>query len=270
MIRGVTIAAAPNSRFGQRTINALRAAEQSDLRSLGSPYESGEALAAQHRIWTTAGSSAEGSHSSAVLAADAEGNVVAMTHTINTITWGTTGIFVDGVSISDPAKLYASRADAAGPGGRISTDSNPMMVLDDNLQPKLAMTTIGSGLAEITFVRLSDAVEYGQHLLDSFLQPSFHFANQVEANQYDPVVLNTARAMGAPFVELPARAMALRGYIIGVQIDRDTGMMHGGFNERGMHGSVEAISQSPYEVPSEPEDEGGDSALDDVNHLVRP
>jgi hypothetical protein len=42
-------------------------------------------------------------HSDAVVAVDEEGNVAAICHTINTVLWGTTGIFVDGVSINDSA-----------------------------------------------------------------------------------------------------------------------------------------------------------------------
>ena len=40
-------------------------------------------------------------HSDGVLAVDSEGNVAAVGHTINTNTWGTTGMFVGGISIPD-------------------------------------------------------------------------------------------------------------------------------------------------------------------------
>ena len=44
-------------------------------------------------------------HSDAVVAVDAQGNVAAVTHTINTVNWGSTGIFVGGFSIPDAASF---------------------------------------------------------------------------------------------------------------------------------------------------------------------
>ena len=47
------------------------------------------------------GPSERDEHSDAIVAIDALGNVVALIHTINTAGWGTSGLFVDGVSILD-------------------------------------------------------------------------------------------------------------------------------------------------------------------------
>ena len=40
-------------------------------------------------------------HSDANVVVDASGNMAVLLHSINTLNWGTTGIFVDGVSIPD-------------------------------------------------------------------------------------------------------------------------------------------------------------------------
>ena len=45
----------------------------------------------------------DGTHSDAVVAVDRWGNAAAIVHSINTVTWGETGIFVDGISIPDAA-----------------------------------------------------------------------------------------------------------------------------------------------------------------------
>lgn len=45
------------------------------------------------------------SHSDGVVAVDRWGNMAAVTHSINTVLWGRTGIIVDGVSIPDSAAI---------------------------------------------------------------------------------------------------------------------------------------------------------------------
>jgi gamma-glutamyltranspeptidase/glutathione hydrolase len=48
-------------------------------------------------------------HSAGVVAVDGQGNVAAVLHSINTAVWGTTGIFVDGISIPDSASFQQSQ-----------------------------------------------------------------------------------------------------------------------------------------------------------------
>src|SRR5262247_2866758 len=48
-------------------------------------------------------------HSAGVVAVDGKGNMAAVLHTINTVLWGTTGIFVDGISIPDSATFQQSQ-----------------------------------------------------------------------------------------------------------------------------------------------------------------
>ena len=43
------------------------------------------------------------SHTDGLVVADKWGNVAVVNHTINTVLWGNTGIFVDGISIPDSA-----------------------------------------------------------------------------------------------------------------------------------------------------------------------
>ena len=97
--------------------------------------------------------SSPGGHSDGVLAMDAEGNVAAIGHTINTAMWGTTGIFVGGVSIPDSATYQQERIREAGPGGRIRNEMNPLIVLKDGA-PVLASAAVGRGIHEATLLRL--------------------------------------------------------------------------------------------------------------------
>ena len=67
-------------------------------------------------------------HSSGVVAVDRWGNVAAVTHSINAVIWGTTGIFVDGVSIPDSASFQQDAIQHAGPGQRLREEMNPLIV----------------------------------------------------------------------------------------------------------------------------------------------
>src|SRR5438105_248260 len=69
-----------------------------------------------------------GGHSDAVVVADRWGNVAALTHTINTNLWGETGIFIDGVSIADPAALQRQQVHEVGPGKRLPDTMGPVIV----------------------------------------------------------------------------------------------------------------------------------------------
>jgi gamma-glutamyltranspeptidase / glutathione hydrolase len=82
-------------------------------------------------------------HSDAVVVVDDSGNWVALTHSINTTMWGTTGINVAGVSIPDSASFQQGSVRAAGPGEYMPTALNPAIVLDDT-GPVLAASTIGN------------------------------------------------------------------------------------------------------------------------------
>src|SRR5262245_1697284 len=58
-------------------------------------------------------------HSAGVVAVDTQGNVAAVLHSINTNLWGTTGIFVDGISIPDSAAFQQSQIARIKPGDRL-------------------------------------------------------------------------------------------------------------------------------------------------------
>ena len=107
---------------GSEVIAALARLEPFRLRDLGHYSESADALyellsatRARHLERTIGGH-----HSDAVIAIDKEGNVATVVHTINTDAWGTTGLFVDGISIPDIGAWAQRRIAEAGPGGRLS------------------------------------------------------------------------------------------------------------------------------------------------------
>jgi gamma-glutamyltranspeptidase/glutathione hydrolase len=91
-------------------------------------------------------------HSDAVVVVDRWGNIAALTHTINTVLWGTTGMVVDGVPIPDAAGFQQDRLAGIKPGDRVPNDMTPVIVMEGT-KPVLAMASIGASLMPET-VRL--------------------------------------------------------------------------------------------------------------------
>ncbi len=98
-------------------------------------------------------------HSDAIVAIDKWGNICAMTHSINTVSWGATGIFVDGISIPDPASFQQNEVAKAGAGNRLPDPTNPGIVLK-NGAPILGFASIGAGLHARTIGSLLSVLDY--------------------------------------------------------------------------------------------------------------
>ena len=181
-----------------------------------------------------------GGHSDGVVAIDSAGNLVAMCHTINTDSWGTTGIFVDGVSIPDSANFQQRRMQLAGPGGYVPNEMNPTIVLEDG-HPVLGSSAVGRGLHFATLGRLHDILDRGmdpQEALNAppLLTPNWPAGSDartmaqqvVPAGRFSPEVLDGLRTMGQDVIELEAfQTHPFRGYWIGVSIDHETGERRG-------------------------------------------
>lgn len=100
-------------------------------------------------------------HSAGTVVIDKWGNVAALVHTINSQPWGSTGIVVGGIPLSDAAGFQQARLAAIKPGDRVPDDASPMIALVGK-KPRLALATIGSSLVAET-VRISLGI-LGEHL----------------------------------------------------------------------------------------------------------
>src|SRR5438270_4021616 len=100
-------------------------------------------------------------HSDAIVVVDRWGNIAALTHSINTVLWGTTGMVVGGIPIPDAAGLQQARLVAIKPGDRVPNDMAPVIALKAG-QPVLAISSVGSSLMPET-VRIILAT-IGNHL----------------------------------------------------------------------------------------------------------
>jgi gamma-glutamyltranspeptidase/glutathione hydrolase len=169
-------------------------------------------------------------HSDSVIAIDRWGNIAAVVHSINTVSWGGTGIFVDGISIPDSACFQQGAIAAAGPGQRLPDPTNPGLVVK-NGKPYMGFGSIGSGLHIRTVSSLINVIDFGltpQQAIDLPSLGSFVFGGvtklSVGTKEFAPEFLQALRNLGQDVVEDDP----LRGYWLGIQVDPKTGHLNGG------------------------------------------
>jgi len=169
-------------------------------------------------------------HSDAIVAIDRWGNVAAVVHTINTSAWGETGIFVDGISISDAAVFQQPLIAAVGPGKRLPDPTQPAVVLKDGL-PVAAIASIGSLHQKSTTVLLN-LLGYGRGIKEAIDAPSHHdpgfgaeASAMVFAGDFSDELLEAVREMGLEVKVVPNTFATRggRGWVIGATIDPRTG-----------------------------------------------
>ena len=100
-------------------------------------------------------------HSDAVVVIDDKGNMAAMMHSINTITFGETGLIIGGVSVSDAVTNQLDVARATKPGLASPILAHPVVVLNHG-QPFGAVPSIGAGLHQrLANTALFSILEFG-------------------------------------------------------------------------------------------------------------
>ena len=176
------------------------------------------------------------SHSDTVIAVDRWGNMTAVTHSINCVVWGATGIIVDGISIGDPAVNQKAMVAAAGPGGRVA-DPIEVGILTRNGRPVVAFASMATGLHQQTFQSLFGTIHFGMNVKEAVDAPAFFLPRPVldEASaeavpkwvvrvmegEFDEAVLE---ASGLPVERVPAeRRRYTQGLWAGISRDPDTG-----------------------------------------------
>jgi gamma-glutamyltranspeptidase/glutathione hydrolase len=174
-------------------------------------------------------------HSDGLVVVDQWGNMAAVTHSINTVLWGNTGLFVDGVSIPDAASFQQQAIQRAGPGNRLADPMCPLIVLKEG-KPVLGSSAIGGGLHQLTLQMLASVLDFQvdpQAAIDSpaFLAPSFFSTPpkaQVTKGEFDAKIIDQLKALGQPVAELSAaEAAGHRGYWVGVQVVPQTQLRRG-------------------------------------------
>jgi gamma-glutamyltranspeptidase/glutathione hydrolase len=191
-------------------------------------------------------------HSDAIVAVDAEGSWAVVVHSINTSLWGSTGIFVDGVSVPDPCSFQQSMAAKAGPGRRFPNVVNPVVVTKEG-RPVLGAASIGSALHECMLQHLVNILDYGMSPGASLDAPKFwgpvwggtaedYRAQAVEAGAFPDSVLSEVARMGQPLKELEQGERKRRvSYWVGVAADPAGGSTNAAVSD-DFNGIVESHS----------------------------
>lgn len=181
-----------------------------------------------------AASSKDTHHSNALVVVDKEGNIAVMTHTINAVVWGDTGIVVGGIPIPDSAGFQQPRLKHIPPGARLPNEIADFLVLGKDKRPTLAGASIGSSLLPEVLRIVVSTVGQGQPLAAVAAAPpllinpdpasyALPLARQpvlVPAGRYQTDVTATLKATGLTVAEVPAAtADALRGTVALVGFD---------------------------------------------------
>lgn len=142
------------------------------------------------------------SHSSAFIVADAQGNIVVAEHTMNTELWGSTGFFVDGVSISDSAFIQAELVEMSSKLEHLPNIMNPVLVMKDQ-RPYILSSCINSALLEHTVQHLIDLIDLDLNPFESLQRSKFDgkslvkgFKNELSPNQYSDEFVKKLSEMG--------------------------------------------------------------------------
>jgi gamma-glutamyltranspeptidase / glutathione hydrolase len=174
--------------------------------------------------------SAAPAHSDSIVAIDKWGNIAAVVHSINAVSWGSTGIFVDGISIPDSASFQQAAIAATQPGARLADPTNPGLIVKDG-QPYMGFGSIGSGLHIRTLACLLNVLDFGmtpQQAIDSPSLGSFTFDEAskltVGVNEFPTDFLQAVGQLGQEVIE----DNPMRGYWLGIQLDPKTQQLNGG------------------------------------------
>jgi len=188
-------------------------------------------------------------HSDAIIVSDAEGNIAVVVHSINTSLWGATGIFVDGVSIPDPASFQQRMVAKAGPGRRFPNVVNPVLATAGG-KPRLAAAAIGNALHECMLQHTLNILDYGIDPRASLETPKFwgplwggdaqqYLIQALDAGSFRPEILDAVRRMGRPLRELGEEERKKRvSYWAGIAFDPGSGRLAGAVS-REFNGAVE-------------------------------
>jgi gamma-glutamyltranspeptidase/glutathione hydrolase len=175
-------------------------------------------------------------HSDAVVTIDADDDMVAMMHSINTVTFGETGLIVDGISVSDALTNQLDVARATKPGSRLPDPGEPVFVLKKG-RPYGTFSAIGAGLHQRLVCVLFEVLEFGLTPQQALNQPSLGFtirfwwvgkhSQNVGSGQFNPELVEQVKEMGLHLIDNPPYS----GYVVGITIDPRRRLLHGGIVE---------------------------------------
>lgn len=185
-------------------------------------------------------------HSDDVVAVDADGNIAAITQSINCVLWGRTAINVDGISIGDPASFQQAMVAATGPGHRLPAPTETGILLKDGT-PVLGFASMGAGLHQRTFQGLLNYRSFGMTVEQAINTPDFFLPAvdpttgastvTVPKGRFDAEVLD---GTGLEWNEVSSEESRLggEGYWVAIERDPATGVLSAGSHNRNNSAAV--------------------------------
>ncbi len=183
----------------------------------------------------TTGAGADDHHSNSIVVVDEDGDIAVMTHTINAVIWGDTGIVVGGIPLPDSAGFQQERLAQIKPGDRVPNEIAVTLTFDGK-KPVLATAPIGSALVPETIKLILGVIGQKQDLASVVAAPAL-LSNpgdaakalsdrtvMVPADAYGAEFLDQVKAQGIRLQTVPAEmARGLRGTLATAAIDPKTG-----------------------------------------------
>lgn len=173
-------------------------------------------------------------HSNSVVVIDKDGNIAVMTHTINAVVWGDTGLVVGGIPLPDSAGFQQDALARLKPGSRVP-DPIACTITFKGSQPVLATAPIGSSLIPQTIATVLSVIGQNQSIgqalaappvLEDFAQYGRPLAARkvdVPAGGYDAKFISQVESLGVAVTEVSAQqALILRGTLAAAAIDPRT------------------------------------------------
>lgn len=174
-------------------------------------------------------------HSDTVVAIDKDGNMTAITHTINCIVWGSTGIMVDGISIGDAASFQQQFLTQIQPGERLGSPIE-VGIVSKNKVPILPFASMSMGLHQQTVQSVLNVIAFDMNVKEAVDAPCIFLPKTDASNPLAPKstvqVMEGAfpqevlQSSGLPILELPASARRYnQGLWIGIYRNPETGVL---------------------------------------------
>ncbi len=185
-------------------------------------------------------------HSDDVVVIDGEGNIAAITHSINCVIWGKTAIVVDGITIGDPGSFQQAQIARTEPGGRLESPTETGILFQDGA-PVLGFASMGSGLHHRTFQALLNVTRFGMMVDEAVDTPDFfmpltdpetlQLTFRVPAGRFPRAVLE---ATGYAYQEIDPTQARFSGEGLWVAISRDpaTGALRAASHNRNNSAAV--------------------------------
>lgn len=173
-------------------------------------------------------------HSNSIVVVDKDGDIAVMTHTINAVVWGDTGLVVGGIPLPDSAGFQQDLLARLAPGSRVPDPISCTLTFDGS-HPVLATAPIGASLIPETIKTVLSVIGQKQTLEATLAAPPLlaDFAQEalplgarkveVPAGGYSAQFLAQVGHLGVPIGTVSAQqAEILRGTLATAVIDPRT------------------------------------------------